>query len=101
MDDKKRTYDNIVAFYDYAEKLIDAVEANQDISPDKQIVAIEPLISQIEESTEVLVEIYLRFVESGKQPASYEKQRAEKAMRKLYTAIERCRQQAVQIVAVQ
>jgi hypothetical protein len=98
MEDKKKTYDDLIAFYDYAEKLIDAVEMNQTKNPEEQVRILEPLIEQIEESTETLVEIYMRFVETGKQPPSYERQRAEKAIRRLFLMIERCRQQAQKVL---
>lgn len=85
LTEQKKTFDDIVKFYDFAEQMIDAVEEEKD--PTEGLKVIEPFVNQIEESTEILVEVYMRFVDTGKKPQSYEKQRAERAIRKLYSAL--------------
>lgn len=86
-------YNEIMKFYDYAEELIDIVESKDIEDPAEQIDIVEPLVLEIEESTEVLAEEYRNFVRQGgnKQPNILSRKRIETAFRNLFLAVQKCK----------
>lgn len=90
--DHEEAYNNIMKFYDYAEELIDTVESKE-VDPNEQLEIVEPLVLEIEESTEVLAEEYRNFVRHGgkKKPNLLSRKRIETALRNLFLAVQSCR----------
>lgn len=88
----QKNYDQIIALYDYAEKLIDTVEDEATKNPAKQLELIEPLIETIENSTDVFAEKYRDFVQKDKIPGPLGgRRKLDKAVRGLYQSLEDCR----------
>ncbi|MDB2414578.1 hypothetical protein N9W34_02275 [Rickettsiales bacterium] len=89
----EKTYNAIVKFYDFAEALVDSVEHEAIEDPLSQLEFIEPLVDDIEESTDILTEEYRNFVRTGKKPGMFARKRIEKSLGKIYAAINLCKKQ--------
>lgn len=89
-EELEKHYRQITALYDLAEELASTVESEFVKNQDEQIALVEPLISQVAETADVLSEEYVSLFEvpSRKKNA---KTRIESALRKLYTAFEEYR----------
>lgn len=85
--EQKKTYDNIIKLYDFAEDLVEAVEKNPAKKPEERLKLVEPLIEQIEESAEMLAQVYISFVETGTQPDDETKIKVENSIQKMFEAI--------------
>ncbi|HEU5048025.1 MAG TPA: hypothetical protein VFT64_09325 [Rickettsiales bacterium] len=92
-DEMKEQYDEIAALYDLAEELASTVESKLAKNPKEQLALVEPFISDIADSTDVLTEEYISIMEepSRKKPA---RARIEKALRKMFTALDTFRARA-------
>lgn len=84
-------YSSMVSFYSLAEDLISSVE--DDISDDfaQQLDFIEPLVEDLENSTDVLVNYYRDFVKTGKKPNFFAKKKIEKSIITIQSVIFKCR----------
>ena len=91
MDKHSKTYDSIVSFYDLAEKLVDSVEHPDVKDPVSQLDFVEPIVKQLEESTDVLSEEYRNFVATGKKPGFLARKKIEKAIRAINIALLECK----------
>lgn len=89
---QKKTYDNIIKLYDFAERLVDSVDEEKD--PGRTLAILEPLVDQIEESAETLAHIYLQFAETNEKPGSQVKLQADLALKKLQLAIDKFKKRA-------
>ncbi len=86
MEEYRQQYDELMKLYDYADELVMTIESDFVDSAQAQLSLVEPLISQLEESTEVLTEEFIHFADGKDQKAS--RGRIEKALRKVYTSID-------------
>ncbi|MCD6035805.1 MAG: hypothetical protein K0R63_1546 [Rickettsiales bacterium] len=94
--EQQKIHDSIMELYDFAEQLVDTVEHPDIDNPDHQLTVIEPLIEAIEETANVLSEEYREYVKTGKKPGLLKKRRIENAMRTLYLAITKSKENTVE-----
>ena len=95
MDDAKNTknaalekhYREISSLYDMAEELASTVESEFTKDPEAQLALVEPLISQVADSADVLAEEFINILEKPSLVKSA-KGRVEGALRKLFMAFE-------------
>lgn len=85
--EQEQFYNEIVAFYDLAEDLIDIIEREGAKNPAMQARLALPVIEQTQESAEVLAEAYITFVENGEQASPSEIRKVEGAIRKIFGAV--------------
>lgn len=86
LEEYRQQYDDIMALYDYADELAQTIESEFVDSAQSQLSLVEPLIVQLEESTDILTEEFIHFAEGKSKRSS--RGRIEKALRKVYTAID-------------
>lgn len=90
MTDKKeeyaQQYEDIMVLYDYADELALTIGSEFVENAQNQLSLVEPLIMQLEESTEVFTDEFISLAEEKNKPSS--KGRIEKALRKIYTALD-------------
>jgi hypothetical protein len=89
-DALEKQYRQITGLYDLAEELASTVESKFVQNPDEQMALIEPLISQVAETADVLSEEYVNLFEAPARKKSA-KTRVETALRKLFAAFEEYR----------
>jgi hypothetical protein len=89
-DALQKQYKDITTFYDLAEELAATVESEFIQDPDNQLALVEPVISQIADSTDVLAEEFIRVLENPGRKKSA-KSRVESALRKIFMALEEYR----------
>ncbi len=90
-DDYKEQYENLTAIYDLAEDLAATVESKFVKNPEGQLALVEPLINDIADSADILTEEYISILETPSHKKSA-KSRVEKALRKIFTALESYRE---------
>jgi hypothetical protein len=86
-DELKKQYDQITSLYDMAEELAATVEHKQMKNQEEQITLVDPLLNHVADAAEVLGEEYINILESKSRHKSA-KSRIEKALRKIFTALE-------------
>jgi len=86
MEEYGQQYDELMKLYDYADELAMTIESEFVDSAQTQLSLVEPLITQLEESTETLTEEFVHF--AGEKSNRSSRGRIEKALRKVYTAID-------------
>ena len=91
MQKHEETYNAIISFYNLAENLIDSVESQDVTDHVSQLDFIEPIVKQLEESTDILSEEYRNFVETGKKPSFLVKKKIENAIKNLNNSLEICK----------
>lgn len=62
---QEHLYNDIVRFYDLIDKLVASVENAEEKNLEKYFAVIEPLVTLIESSTDILTEKFLEFVKDG------------------------------------
>lgn len=91
----QNNYQEIMRLYDYAESLIETVDSNQSPDPSVQLEVVEPLIEEIEKTTDIISAEYREFALKNKKIDILTKKKVENALRTLYLAIIRCKDQAI------
>ncbi len=86
-DALERQYQQITSLYDLAEELAATVESKFVQNQEEQIALVEPLITQVAETADVLSEEYVSLFEVPIRKKSA-KNRVEGVLRKLYAAFE-------------
>jgi len=86
-EEQKEFYNEITKFYDLAEKIIDAIEEEGIKNPELQVKLVGSIIDQVEESTDVLAESYIAFVENEQEATPSDVRRVESAIRKIFSSI--------------
>jgi len=84
-------YNKIIGFYDFAEELVDTVENPKVKDPISQLEFVEPLVKQIEDSTDVLAEEYREFIKTGKKPGFLVRRKIAKSLKSIYAALGECK----------
>ncbi len=92
LSESEKTYKQIVKFYDLAEQLVETVEDPNVEDPIAQLEFVEPIVEQLESATDMLSEEYRNFIETGKAPGFLTRKRIEKNLRKIYLALDACKQ---------
>ena len=86
----QKQYRDITTLYDLAEELASTVESDFVPDPESQLALVEPLISQVADSTDILAEEFIRVLENPGHKKSA-KTRVESALRKIFMALEEYR----------
>jgi hypothetical protein len=86
-------YHQIAELYDLAEELLSTAENPAVENPESQLDLIEPLVNQLGDSTDVLCEEFIE-IAGKKEKSASRKTRVERALRKIYTALDAYQQQA-------
>lgn len=84
-------YDNISRLYARAENLLNVVETSNVSDIEKFLEIMEPLIEQIETSTNQVADDFADIIESGKLPTNAMKRRVNTALREILQKIEEYR----------
>ncbi len=89
MEDFESRYHEITKLYDFSEELVATVESELVQDPDAQLDAVEPLISEIGDATDMLAEEFMYIAESkkNKTQSKASKKQIEAGLRKIFTAI--------------
>lgn len=85
-DKYQHRYDQIMMLYDYADELAQTIDSQFADSASAQLKLVEPLIVTLEDSADVLTDEFINFVQ--KEPRRSSRAKIEKALRKIYTAID-------------
>lgn len=83
-------YSSIISFYNLAEDLISTVEDDMNDDFPKNLDLIEPLVENLEEATDILVNYYRDFVKSNRRPNFFAKKKIEKAVDNIQDVIIKC-----------
>lgn len=89
MDDFEMRYQEITQLYDLAEALVNTVESELVSDPQMQLEAVEPLISDIGDATDILSQEFIFLAEGKKHKSQTKASKAhiESALRKIFAAI--------------
>ncbi len=87
-------YYQVAELYNLAEELLSTAEDPQVENPESQLDLIEPLVNQIGDSTDILCEEFIE-IAGKKDKAATRRTRVERALRKIYTALDTYQQQVV------
>jgi hypothetical protein len=82
----REQYEEIMTLYDCADELAATIESEFVDNAANQLGLVEPLIVQLEESADVLTEEFIQLAD-GQEPIQ-SRGKVEKALRKVYTAID-------------
>ena len=86
LEEYGQQYEEIMKLYDYADELANTIDSKFAESAAKQLSLVEPLIAQLEESADVLTDEFIELARG--ETANSSRSRIEKALRKVYTAID-------------
>jgi hypothetical protein len=89
-DTSEKDYRMITSLYEMAEDLASTVESEFVKDPEEQIALLEPLITQIADSADILTEEFINVLEKPSRKKSA-KTRVESALRKIFMALEEYR----------
>jgi hypothetical protein len=87
----EEAYNNILGFYNLAEQLIDSVQHPDIHDKVSYLDFIEPIVEQLEVSTDILSEEYRNFVATGKKPGFLTKIKIEKALNNIVSTLTNCK----------
>lgn len=86
-------YHQVTALYDAADELIATVDQSHRANREAHFSIVNPLVEQLEESTDALTEEFIKIAElGGKNVPTANKNRIEAAFRKFYAAFSSCQQ---------
>lgn len=86
----RKTYDDILKLYDYAEQLVATVEQVSD--PQEQVALIQELVDTLEKYAPDLCEEFVNLADSDGKPTSVKMTRLETGFRQILIAIRNYRQ---------
>ncbi len=89
-EELEQHYRDVAELYDAAEELASTVESEFVKDPEEQLALVEPLISQVADSADVLTEEFVNVIERPAL-AKTAKTRVEGALRKIFAALEEYR----------
>lgn len=92
--DHNENYAHLMKMYDFAEELVDTVSSDQTNDPASQLEVVEPLIEEIETVTDLISAEYREFALKNKKTDLLTKKNIENALRTLYLAILKCKENA-------
>jgi hypothetical protein len=86
---QENLYNEIVEYYNFADKLIDTVENGKDNIPEKQIEAVETIVENLEKYADQLSSQFVEFVKNGNSHEVISDIR--QALNSIISNIEECR----------
>ncbi len=86
MEEKKQYHDHIVKFADYAEAIVNTIEASNE-NKELQLQLAVPVIEQTAQMVDLLSDTFLDIVESGREPNAQDIRVFEAEIRKLFASI--------------
>ena len=81
-------YDNISKLYGRAENLLSIVQNSEVADHDAFLAVMEPLIAQIEESTNQVAQDFADIIETGEMPSLEAKKRVNNSLREILEAVD-------------
>jgi phage-related minor tail protein len=87
MQTLKASYDNITELYNLADEVIQSVLQSQHQNQEEHFGLVNPLVEEVEASTDVLSEAFIDIAE-GKRHTQARSSRIEMAFRKMYAALD-------------
>ena len=84
-------FDNITKLYSRAENLISIVQNSKVNDHEKFMEIMEPLITQIEESTNQVASDFAEIIEKGELPTNAMKRRVNSSLRDILQSVEKYR----------
>lgn len=86
---QEHLYNEIVEYYNFADKLIDTIEEGKKDIPDEQIEAVENIVENLEKYADQLSNQFVEFVKNGESKEVVENIRF--ALNGIVSKIEECR----------
>lgn len=86
---QEQLYNEIIQYYDFADKLVQIAENSQDDLATQQFDIIEEAIEKFEKCADFLANQYIEYVKTGKNEQLIEVTR--NSLREISTKIEECR----------
>lgn len=86
---QEQLYNEIVEYYNYADRLLSAVEDNTHQLATQQFTIIEDVVAKLEECADILTTQYIGFIKNGASEKSSEAIR--NSLNGIMTKIEECR----------
>ncbi len=90
---QEQLYNEIVEYYNFADRLLNAVEDNSHELATQQFTIIEDVVNKLEECADTLTTQYIDFIKNGESEKNAEAIRA--ALNDIMTKIEECRNKTV------
>ena len=88
LSNQEYNFAEIAELYNHAEELLSTVESSFVAEPEKQFEIVEPLVTQLGDSADILAEIFSDTVRNPETPQAPARRKAEMALRKLFVALE-------------
>lgn len=88
--DYEVTYQKIVSFYDFADKLISTIEDEKVKDNQQQLDFITPLVAEIQNSADFLAKEYRHFARHEKKPGMIRRKKIEQHLARIYLVIHTC-----------
>ena len=89
--EQHRAFEAIIKLYDLAEELLETTFHESITDQEKHLAFIEPLIENIEEATDHLVDEYTALVKQEKEFSPSSKEKLEMSLQKIHNAIDQCK----------
>lgn len=86
---QERLYNEIVEYYNFADKLIDTIEDGKDNIPEEQIEVVEEVVENLEKYADQLSSQFVEFVKNGESKEVIDEIRT--ALNGIISKIEECR----------
>ncbi len=86
---QEQLYNEIVEYYNYADRLLSAIEDNTHELASQQFSIVEDVVNKLEDCADVLTTQYIDFVKNGESEKNSEAIR--RALNDIMTKIEECR----------
>ena len=86
---QEQLYNEIIEYYDFADKLIQIVENSKDELAEQQFEIIEEAISRFEKCADFLANQYIEYVKTGETSVILESTRS--SLQEISAKIEECR----------
>lgn len=86
---QEHLYNEIIEYYNFADKLVDTIEEGKQDIPEEHIEAVENIVENLEKHADQLSSQFVEFVKHGDSPEVVEKIRF--ALNGIVSNIEECR----------
>jgi hypothetical protein len=86
-----KTFEAIIKLYDLAEGLLETTFDKSVADPERHLTVIEPLIEDIEEAADNLIDEYTALVKEGKERDSESRVKLESSLQRIHKAINQCK----------
>ena len=86
---QEQLYNEIIEYYDFADKLIQIVENSQDELAEQQFEIIEEAISRFEKCADFLANQYIEYIKTGESSSIIDATRS--SLQEISAKVEECR----------